>query len=139
MNNAMTATHVFFSRAQMCIIDTCTDDETPRSHIQGETLDEIRQRYSDAVYIDWETASREKENAAKLPVTETTMERFWEMLEVLPPAGWKTDGAGESFKLSERWSGNITDIYARIGKRYFHLCDDICLPHAEIIRRCEAL
>ena len=137
MNTPMTATHVFYSIAQKCIIDTCTDENPPRTHIQGETLEEIRNRYPDAEYTEFESAYTIIQNSHKRGVTETTKEEFWEMLEVLPPTGWKTGDSCESFKMSERWSGNITDIYARIGNRYFTIRDDIRTTHEAIITRCK--
>lgn len=132
-----TATHVFYSRSENTVIDTCRDTNPPRSHIQNETLNEIRARYPDAEYIEFEKAIKIIEEKHRLPVREITKEYFWEMLEVLPPAGWKKETGCESFKLSEKWSGNITDIYARIDKRYFTLRDTIFLPHNEIIKRCK--
>lgn len=137
MNTPMTATHIFYSAKGNDIIDTCTDENPPRSHVNGETLEEIRKRYPDAVYMEWEEASRLMDERNRLPVRETTQDHFWEMLECLPPVGWKNEGSGESFKMSERWSGNITDIYARIGERYFTLRDTIFMSHAEVMRRCE--
>lgn len=71
------------------------------------------------------------------PVTETNKAHFWDMLEVLPPKEWINDSDGESFKMSERLHGNITDIFARIGNRYFTLTDDFRTPHSEIMRRCK--
>jgi hypothetical protein len=139
MNTPITATHVFYSRSTNSVIDTCRDTNPPRSHIQNETLEEIRARYPDAEYIEFEKAIKISEDLHRLPVREITEKDFWEMLEVLPPAGWKQEPNCESFKLSERWSGNITDIYARIGERYFTLRDTIFLPHAEIIRRCKEI
>ena len=116
MNSPKTATHVFFSRSENVVIDTCTDEKPPRSHINRQTLDEMKTRYPDAEYIKFDDAIRIMEENHCRPVQETTEAHFWEMLEVLPPAGWKQEANCESFKLSERWSGNITNIYARIGE-----------------------
>lgn len=137
MNTPLTATHVFYSPNGNYIIDTCTDETNPRSHVRGETIEEIRLRYPDAVYMEWDNASKLMDENNRLPVSEITIERFWYALEVLPPEGWKQESGCESFKMMERWSGNITDIYVRIGERYFELRDSFLLPHAEIIRRCQ--
>lgn len=137
MNTPLSATHVFYSASQNCIIDTCTDENPPRSHVNGHTLAEIRTRYPDAVYMEWEKASKIMDEKNRIPVREITMEQWWEMLEVLPPEGWKQTGSNESFKMMEHWSGNITDIYARIGDRYFVLRDDCFMKHDEVIRRCQ--
>jgi hypothetical protein len=137
MNTPMTATHVFYSELGNCIIDTCTDSIPPRSHITHETLEEIRRRYPDAQYMEFETASQAQEDRHKRPVIEITKEKYWEMLEVLPPMGWVQRGGCESFKMSEMHSGIITDIYAKIGDRYFSLRDSQFTKHDEIIKRCE--
>ena len=137
MNTPFTATHVFFQRETNSIIDTCTDENPPRYHIQRETLAEICRRYPNTEIIPFDEAIKIKDEANKKPVKEITEQEFWEMLEVLPPLGWKHGANCESFKMSEMWSGNITDIYARIDKRYFTLRDDVRTSHDEIMRRCE--
>ncbi len=137
MNTPFTATHVFFQRETNSIIDTCTDENPPRSHIQRETLAEICRRYPNTEIVPFDEAIKIKDEANKKPVKEITEQEFWEMLEVLPPLGWKHGTNCESFKMSEMWSGNITDIYARIDKRYFTLRDDVRMSHDEIMRRCE--
>lgn len=135
MNTPLTATHVFFSRSRNSVIDTATNEPTPRGHYQGETLEQIRAKYPDAELIAWETASRIMDEANRLPVSEITEQEFWYYLEVLPPAGWRHGTNNESFKMSERYSGYITSIFARQDNRYFQLRDDIRLSHDEIMRR----
>lgn len=75
----------------------------------------------------------------KVPPLEINRTRFVEMLAVLPPIGWKTEGNTETFKLSERRRLGITQIFCRIGSRYFGLIDSVKLSHAEIVQRCSAL
>lgn len=137
MNNPTTATHVFYSKGDTNIIDTATDENPPRGHWSGETLEEIRKRYPEAIYTSFEEASAMMDAAAKLPPEEITEEKFWYMLEALPPVGWKHGADCESFKMSERWSGNITYIYARISNKYFEMRDDIRTPHDVIIEKCQ--
>jgi hypothetical protein len=86
------------------------------------TFDEAYQRYCDS-YI--------------LPVSEITEERFNDMLEVLPPLNWHFNEAGgaQSFKLAEMYCGNITQIFAQYGNRYFEFRDRETLTHQEIIER----
>ena len=71
-------------------------------------------------------------------VSEITEARFMDALNVLPPVGWTTRQGVESFKISERLWGNITDIYARLGDRYFTLTDDIRLSPGIIAERVAA-
>jgi hypothetical protein len=137
MNNPMTATHVFYSSKENCIIDTCTDEIIPRGHYGKKTLEQTRLEYLDAVYMPFEDASKLMDEKNTLPVSEITKEDFWYFLEVLPPNQWIQESGCESFKMSEHWSGPITSIYARIGKRYFTLRDNYKLPHDEIMKRCK--
>lgn len=69
---------------------------------------------------------------------EISEDRFYEMLNILPPAGWKTDSDGESFKMCEYTSGRITAIFVRIGERYVTLSDRMSTPHRECCRRAAA-
>ncbi|OVZ88299.1 hypothetical protein CBW54_09625 [Yersinia kristensenii] len=75
-----------------------------------------------------------------LPVSEITAERFNDMLEVLPPLDWHFNEAGgaQSFKMVEMYCGNITDIFAQYGERYFTLRDCVTLPHGDILRKIKA-
>lgn len=67
---------------------------------------------------------------------EITYDDYHEMLCILPPMGWVQNYSGTSFKMSERTCGNLTNIYAHVGDKYYVLCDDMSLPHHEIINRC---
>lgn len=69
---------------------------------------------------------------------EISEDRYLEMLNILPPAGWKTDSDGESFKMCEYTSGRITAIFVRIGERYVTLSDRMSTPHRECCRRAAA-
>jgi hypothetical protein len=131
------STFVFYSPAQACVIDTAKGSP-PRAHHSGQTLEEMRERYPDAQYIDIDQAADMIDDAHRRPVSETTAEHFEEMLNVLPPRQWVRGNAAESFKISERTSGSITAIYARIGERYFEMQDNMSTPHDEIMRRCYA-
>lgn len=69
------------------------------------------------------------------PVTEIDEESFIRALEVLPPEEWVHDSIGESFKMSEHLTGPVTNVYARMGKRYFTMTDHCDLPHPEVMQR----
>lgn len=69
---------------------------------------------------------------------EISEDRFYEMLNILPPAGWKTDSDGESFKMCEYTSGRITAIFVRIGARFVTFSDRMSTPHRECCRRAAA-
>ena len=103
---------------------------------------DVLAEYPAAQRISIAEASRQIEGAAaakfKRDVAEVDEEKFWYALEVLPPVGWTTHRAVESFRMSERTWGALTDIYARLGERYFVLTDNITLPAAEIAARVAA-
>lgn len=95
----------------------------------------------DLVVLPFADAHRRYEEQFKSPPVSISPERYWEMLEVLPPYGFVNRGMEESFKLCERTAGNITAIFARVGDRHFELSDSIFLNHDTIIarvRNCEA-
>lgn len=127
---------VFYVPGESSIIDAAINrDGTLVGHYSGETLDEIRLRYPGAEIGEWDVVYAAAEESCKTEPVEITEARFLEMLNVLPPVRWVREGGAESFKMSERYYGSITGIYARIGKRYFNFSDVITLPHDEIIKR----
>jgi hypothetical protein len=68
-------------------------------------------------------------------VEEISENRFHEMLNILPPMGWKTDSDGECFKMCEFTAGRVTAIFVRIGGRYATFSDRASTPHRECCRR----
>ncbi len=60
------------------------------------------------------------------------------MLEVLPPLDWQGTPESQTFKLSEMYSGNITDIFAQYRTRFFTMRNEVTLTHEEIIGKIRA-
>jgi len=52
------------------------------------------------------------------PATKITKEKFWEMLEILPPLNWIQNGEYESFCMSEFWTSSYTQSYGRCDDEY---------------------
>lgn len=104
--------------------------------------DQVTARHPGVVRIDCEEAWRAIEQVERTRyvrgVEEITEDTFMDALNVLPPVGWTTRGGVESFKISERITGTLTDIFARLGDRYFKLTDDIRLPADVIAARVAA-
>jgi len=119
------------------IIDTAEldSDGVFRSTIKNETLAQIRIRYPEAEIGEWKDIYRAAENSCKTEPQEITEAQYIYALEVLPPVCWKNAKGVESFKMSERFYGNVTAIYARLGKRYFTFSDLISLTPDEIADR----
>lgn len=79
--------------------------------------------------------SREKA-AVKAPA-EIDVHAFHDALGLMYPMNWRCseDGECETFMLAEMVCGNVTEIYARIGIRYYRMRDYSNLGHAEILAR----
>lgn len=124
---------VFYVPGSGSIIDTAIlRDGVLRSSVYNQTLEEMRERYPHVQIGEWDTIYNAHQEALKTEPTEITPEKWEYALCVLPPVGWKSARGVESFKMSERLSGNITAIYARIGDRCFTYNDSI-FTSAEVI------
>lgn len=79
--------------------------------------------------------SREKA-AVKAPA-EIDVHAFHDALGLMYRMNWRCseDGECETFMLAEMFCGNVTEIYARIGTRYYRMRDYSNLEHAEILAR----
>lgn len=63
----------------------------------------------------------QKNKLLNRPLTQTTKENFWKMLEVLPPIGWMTINNIEVFCMSEFYTSSFTTQYAydKINDKYY--------------------
>ena len=104
-------THCFAYADHRGVIDTI-NPETGRSLYGGLTLEEIRTKYPDAIQctLDEHCAAKAAKQDTPISYTETTYDRWSEMLEVLPPAAMD-DGC---FLVGEPW-----DHHAQSGKPRF--------------------
>jgi len=72
------------------------------------------------------------------PFTQTTEERYFYMLEVLPPCKWYRGDYVQFFHVSERLSGDIVAWYAMVRgatPSYWEMQDVSTLPKDELIRK----
>ena len=78
-----------------------------------------------------------REQAAVRAPAEIDVHAFHDAMGLMYPMNWRSSGNGESetFMLAEMVCGNVTEIYARIGIRYFRMRDYSSLDHAEILAR----
>lgn len=130
----------FYVPGERNIIDTMTDDGL--SSVFKETFEQVKQRHPNAEIWEFEDAWKEVERLSREKYTaaleEIARERFWEMLEILPPMKWRGDSESftESFMISEGVWGDLHSIFCRIGDRYFEMCDRRSLSHEEICNKC---
>ena len=128
-----------YSAENRCVIDLMLPCALGyRSQFERESIDEMRRRYPDVQLTTLDDATSRIEQAFRSGPVEISRDEYCEMLEVLPPVDWTSSNGWESFKMVERTSGNITNIYATDGTRYFCLSDSIYMPHRDIIAACEA-
>lgn len=94
-----------------------------RSGVYGETLEEVRKRYplAEVRPFDEYCAAKAKDQDTPITWTETTGERFEEMLGCLPPAIMARGG----FLVGEPWDHHALSgrpryaAFVQIGQRYF--------------------
>ncbi len=82
-------THAYARPGEDSIVDLI-DPETGLTSVYGQTFEQVLERYPNVVRVnldDWTTA-RGQEQDTPIVWTVTTKEKYWEMLEVLPPALW---------------------------------------------------
>lgn len=105
-----------------------------------KSLTDYQNEYPDMKLLTWDELTHEIHKSAIKPVTEITHDRYTEMLEVMPPLRWVSSNENTTFMLCERFTGNITDIFARIHTggneyRYFTLRDVETLTHRQIVEK----
>lgn len=127
-------TIIFCTKTAHCI-DTLRPGQDPDQRIAA-----LRSSYgAGLVLLSAEEALERSEAPFITGPEEISAERFHEMLNILPPMGWKTDSDGESFKMCEYTAGRVTAIFVRIGERYATFIDRASTPHGECCRRAHAL
>ncbi|TDN51509.1 hypothetical protein [Scandinavium goeteborgense] len=88
---------------------------------------------SEAERAYWQSREGSYIAAAK----EIDVHAFHDALGQMPPLNWAcgNEGETETFMLAEMICGNVAEIYARSGVRYFRLRDYANLGHAAILTR----
>lgn len=76
--------------------------------------------------MTWTTfKEREREHLLSDTLTEITEERYWEMLNILPPILDVTINGVEMFCMSEMYTGTYTTQYAKYNGKYYSKMVDI--------------
>ena len=114
------------------------DAETGKGVQSKQSLEEIRLRYPNAVLMEVHAFHTLRENLAKTEPVKISEEEYVDALECLPPLNFINRGATESFKMSERYTGRITSVYARLGTTYWTFRDIDTMSHQEILDRIAA-
>lgn len=78
-----------------------------------------------------------REKAAVSAPAEIDVTAFHEAAGLMYPMNWRHDTLQdtETFMLAEMYCGNVTEIYARCGRRYFRMRDYCNTNHADIVNK----
>ena len=69
------------------------------------------------------------------PAKQVDEQRYWHMLDVLPPCRWYTGGLFEYFHISERLTYNLVTYICRNDDEYFEFIDFDNKSHKSLIER----
>jgi hypothetical protein len=71
--------------------------------------------------------------AGGTPPQRVTKERFWFLLECLPPLKWVRERGAESFAILEPDIANLHTHCVRIGERYYEFLCPISTTHRDLV------
>lgn len=96
--------------------------------------------YQNPDRFQWDASSeaaywQQREKLAYTDLSEITLTQFMDAIALMYPKDWQGDAHFESFKLAEMVCGDVTDIYAKVGDRYFTFRDKVTMTHAAIVNR----
>lgn len=116
-----------------------TEDGRTVGQCSGETAEQLGTRYGQPMeLIGLDAYMAIHDEAMRTEPVEITHEDYMHALECLPPVRWQQSEGIESFRMSERWSGSMTSIYACLRGRYWRFIDDISMPVAELNQKIAA-
>jgi hypothetical protein len=135
---------VFFMPARpnrsIHVIDLCVFDSsgTLRGRCSGQTLVELGGRYPGIELGEFDLVLAEKERQTQTSPEEISQRRYIQALEAMPPMHMRSAGGWESFRMSERYSGRVTAVYATNHRQYFTFLALDTLTHEDIVRQIQS-
>lgn len=130
MNDRKPTDTVIFNPDTHSVVDFVWSNET-----NEQAIARLAEYGTALVPLPYKQAAQRIEDHHRSEPVEIDAEKWDYALNVLPPVAWHHTSNGESFKMSERLTGNITAIYVTLNKRYFTFNDSIRLPHDECCRK----
>lgn len=116
--------NVFFCPSNpYCSALDIVNDSTGRGRYSRLNLEEMQAKFGDVSIVENTVAVEYDRKRRMTEVREITEERFWEMLEVLPPCKWTRRTDAEAFHISERITHDIVDWFVRIGDKFYNFAD----------------
>ncbi len=125
---------VIWTPGQLHVEDFVVDGQTS---VYKTPVEEYLKNHPGSVLISYDefaAKQTEIENREFLtPWKEIDEETWTEKLEILPPEKWQQCGEHrEAFRMMEYYTGNITDHFFKIGKRYFSALRRTSQSYAEM-------
>lgn len=100
--------------------EVSTDEQGVETHTivfdNPETIEQYLEKHPNFKAMDHEEFEKwmeERHDALISAPEEITQERWYEMLEILPPCRWGDIGSWNLFHVSERLSGNLVNWFAK--------------------------
>jgi hypothetical protein len=126
---------VFYVPGSRSVVDVAhqVEGEGWRGLYSGKHQDALTVDYPGLQVVSVEESVKQIEAACRTAPEQITQDAYEFALEALPPEAWVRKVEAESFHFAEHYSGAITTIYARVGKKYFSFLDVYSLTHDEIM------
>lgn len=117
------------------------------SNISGDSVESMladmnkSENYKNGFVMDFDAFMelKEKEDVERYKIGQPqpiTSERFFDMLEALPPEKWVSEKGREAFRMSETLSGSLHSFFVRIGKNHFEVVQDRFIDYSVLFQTC---
>lgn len=94
-----------------------------------------RKDYELVTESEYERRMIEYNNSLITDPVEITRERYWDMLEVLPPCRWYNRGRYRAFHVSERLTNNLVSWFVEDGDKYWEFTDEATLSDSDLRKK----
>lgn len=126
---------VFYVPGSRSVVDVACREQggTWRGLYSGKGQDALSVDYPGVRVVSEDESLEQIEAACRTEPQQITKDAYEFALEALPPNGWTVTAGADSFRFAEHYSGAVTTIYARCGRKYFSFLDVCTLTHEQIM------
>jgi len=129
-----TYSHCFYSASLNSIV-TFPHPTDPKFSLYGGSLDELKESYPDMVLTTTDKAQALIDSKYKTVPVKIDEEKFYEMLEILPPENWNKLDGGTYFQMCEYITGSITSYYVCYLGDFYTFSDAAWMKPEEVMAR----
>lgn len=134
VTRTLAVTHVFYKPGALHAVDA-VHPVTGKGLYSGKTVEELTAENGPLETITNAEASRRVDAAAVSAPAEITAERWDDALNCLPPQRWVRRNGAESFQFMERYCGNVTSVYVKLGDRFWTWHDIVGTEHEVLVQK----